>query len=352
MSDDQIPVILAHGWGGTYAATWHQSELDRRLRAAGRRILALDLPGHGMLPQAHEPEAYARIADLFLAQFAHEPVVDGVGYSLGGKLLLELAARFPVRFRRLVIAGVGANLHRPENGDFIAQALCNPDPRDPYPPALAAVLAFARASGNHPEALSAVIRRPAQPMLPESLAVITASVLLVAGREDGIGADPEAIQTRIPGARLEWIAGADHLALPASAEFQQLALEFLGVSQPLSIVVSKISEVGLHQIRPDLRGTVIEGTNVTLVRWVVAPGNEATPLHAHAEHEQFTILIAGSVETVVGEEILVLRAGDVCRIPRGAEHGRTKVLGDVDAVLIDVFEPRRQDYLVAGVRVR
>ena len=29
-------------------------------------------------------------------------------------------------------------------------------------------------------------------------------------------------------------------------------------------------------------------------------------------------------------------------------HGRTRALGDTRAVLIDVFEPRREDYLAAA----
>ena len=109
--------------------------------------------------------------------------------------------------------------------------------------------------------------------------------------------------------------------------------------------VSRSSDVGLHQIRPDLRGTVIEGENITLVRWVSQPGDPVTPLHAHDMHEQFSIMLQGSVETTVGDETLVLQCGDICRILAGVVHGKTRVLGDTTAVLIDVFEPRREDYV-------
>ncbi len=112
-------------------------------------------------------------------------------------------------------------------------------------------------------------------------------------------------------------------------------------------IVSRHDEVGLHQIRPELSGTVIEGEQMTLVRWAVEASQPATGIHSHDQHEQFTILIEGSVETMVGEELLVLSAGDVCHIQAGVPHGMTRPLGDSGAVLIDIFEPRREDYLAA-----
>ena len=113
----------------------------------------------------------------------------------------------------------------------------------------------------------------------------------------------------------------------------------------MSSIVSRRDEINLHQIRPTLSGTVIEGDQMTLVRWVVAPDQPQTPIHFHEEHEQFTIVMEGSIETVVGEETLVLSAGDVCRIKAGVPHGKTRPMGGAGAVLIDVFEPLRDDYV-------
>ena len=113
----------------------------------------------------------------------------------------------------------------------------------------------------------------------------------------------------------------------------------------MSSVVSRGGEVNLHQIRADLKGTVIEGDQMTLVRWVVAPDQHQTPIHFHEKHEQFTIVVEGSIETVVGDETLVLSAGDVCRIKAGVPHGKTRPAGGGGAVLIDVFQPPREEYL-------
>lgn len=103
-----------------------------------------------------------------------------------------------------------------------------------------------------------------------------------------------------------------------------------------------------HAVRPDLRGTLIEGGRVTLARWVIEAGRPATRLYHHDVHEQFTIVISGAVETMVGEKRLRLGAGNVCRIKPGVIHGETITLGGADAVLMDVFEPRRNDYLNAA----
>ena len=114
-------------------------------------------------------------------------------------------------------------------------------------------------------------------------------------------------------------------------------------------IISRHEERDQHQLRLDLRGTVVEGENITLVRWVITSGAEKTGLHSHAIHEQFTIIIEGSVETRVGADLLVLAAGDICRIRPGIMHGHTRALGGVNATLIDVFEPRREEYVAAAL---
>ena len=116
----------------------------------------------------------------------------------------------------------------------------------------------------------------------------------------------------------------------------------------MSITVSRHDDIARHAVRADLRGTVIEGERVSLVRWVIEAGRPATALHHHDVHEQFTVVVAGAIETVVGEERLRLGVGDVCRIKPGVVHGRTVALDGVDAVLIDVFEPPREDYVSAA----
>ena len=86
------------------------------------------------------------------------------------------------------------------------------------------------------------------------------------------------------------------------------------------------------------------------MRWSVPAGRAPTPVHAHAEYEQISTVLAGSIETEVGGEMFKLKAGDVCHIRRGVPHGRTRALGDADAVVLDVFTPRREQYVASARR--
>ena len=115
----------------------------------------------------------------------------------------------------------------------------------------------------------------------------------------------------------------------------------------MSATVYRSNQPLLDRLRPDLSGTLMEGRNVTLARWIIESGRKPTGVHSHDDHEQFTIVISGSIETLVGDELLRLVAGDVCHIPPGIAHGKTLALNDEDAVLIDVFEPVRADYIQA-----
>jgi esterase len=94
-------VILLHGMASR-CDTW--DGVAGALIAAGRRVIALDLRGHG-----HS----ARAASYPLADFSTDVIalldqfelaqVDLVGHSLGGFVALSVAAQQPQRIRRLLI---------------------------------------------------------------------------------------------------------------------------------------------------------------------------------------------------------------------------------------------------------
>jgi quercetin dioxygenase-like cupin family protein len=105
-----------------------------------------------------------------------------------------------------------------------------------------------------------------------------------------------------------------------------------------------------HRIRPDLLGTVIPAEHGTLVRWAIPARQPETPLHNHAEFEQIMVILEGQIRTRVGDEFFTLSVGDVLRIDRGAMHGNTTVIGDADALVLDIFMPPRAQYLEAAKR--
>jgi pimeloyl-ACP methyl ester carboxylesterase len=97
------PVMLVHGMGGNAAGFLR---ILSRLSKASRRVILLELPGHGRAPQGSKPATIAECAEVLRAAMldAGEPVVL-VGSSLGGALSLSAAAHEPA----LVKAVVGLN---------------------------------------------------------------------------------------------------------------------------------------------------------------------------------------------------------------------------------------------------
>lgn len=97
------PVLLLHGWGASIYM-WRAWFVP--LAAAGRRAVAVDLPGHGLSDKPTEPSAY-RLEQLVAV--VHElldrerwAAVDVVAQSMAGTVALELALADP-RVRRQVL---------------------------------------------------------------------------------------------------------------------------------------------------------------------------------------------------------------------------------------------------------
>ncbi|MEU5842926.1 alpha/beta hydrolase [Rhodococcus sp. NPDC047139] len=96
-----VPVLLVHGMGGD-GRTW--TRFAGALVKAGRRVITVDLRGHGRSARAasyHFGEFVADVAGLC----AHLGVdaVDLVGHSLGGHVGSLVAQRHPGLIRRLVL---------------------------------------------------------------------------------------------------------------------------------------------------------------------------------------------------------------------------------------------------------
>jgi len=102
----EAPLLLVHGAGGTHV---HWPGALRRL--PGRRVIAVDLPGHGASPPPGERAvpAYARrLVDLLDALGIARAVVGG--HSMGGAIALTLALEAPGRVAGLLLVGTGARL--------------------------------------------------------------------------------------------------------------------------------------------------------------------------------------------------------------------------------------------------
>jgi pimeloyl-ACP methyl ester carboxylesterase len=220
------PVVLLHGLATSAARTWGENGWIDLLQEAGRTVLALDLMGHGDAPKPHEPEAYEALEATVAAQLPDEPV-DIIGFSLGARTTLALACERPDRFRRIVVAGVGANLFRvdDERAKAIARGVAGePDEED-------RTSAYFSQLADSPEidraALAALLRRKrALPVTTEGLAAVTNPVLVVLGDQDFAGpADP--LVDALPNATFLPLKKADHFGTVKDFRFIDAALQFL-----------------------------------------------------------------------------------------------------------------------------
>lgn len=220
------PVVLVHGWGGSFAATWQRSGFTELLADMGRQVIGVDLLGHGEAPKPHDPDAYHDLGARVLEHLPDEPV-DAVGFSLGAMTLLRVATQHPQRFRRLVLAGIGENVLRSDDGsgERIAAAVeGHAADTDTHAHVFAQ---YAHQPGNDPVALAAIMRRPRQPLTATELAGATCTTLVVIGDKDFAGpGDP--LVAALPNASLTVLRNVDHFATPEAFGLWDAVIEFLG----------------------------------------------------------------------------------------------------------------------------
>jgi pimeloyl-ACP methyl ester carboxylesterase len=224
------PIVLVHGFASSGVRTWGESGWLDLLGDAGRQVVAIDLLGHGAADKPHDPQAYAQLEELALAEFPEGPV-DAIGFSLGARTLLVLAAAHPERFHRLVLAGVGANLLRSDQSS--AELADHIERAEELAPDASPVAQYFRAQarepGSDPAALAACMRRTAPAVTAETLARVTCPVLVVIGDRDFAGPG-EPLAELLPDARVVTLRGVDHFATPKDFGFLDAGLDFVGAA--------------------------------------------------------------------------------------------------------------------------
>lgn len=115
------PVLLIHGFASSTELNWVQAGWLGALETDGRRVISIDLPGHGgsEAPTALDEYTPSRIrAEILQALFDAgvrplDPAVPGsgvdiIGYSLGSRLAWEFGAAQPELVHRMVLGGPAA----------------------------------------------------------------------------------------------------------------------------------------------------------------------------------------------------------------------------------------------------
>ncbi|QBZ89774.1 acetoin dehydrogenase dihydrolipoyllysine-residue acetyltransferase subunit [Pseudomonas viciae] len=110
------PLVLVHGFGGDLN-NWL---FNHEALAAGRRVIALDLPGHGESAKTLQRGDLDELSGVVLALLDHLDInaVHLVGHSMGGAVSLNAARLMPQRVRSLTLIG-SAGLGPQINGGYL-----------------------------------------------------------------------------------------------------------------------------------------------------------------------------------------------------------------------------------------
>ncbi len=219
------PIVLVHGFATSSARTWGETGWLDILGDSGRELLPLDLPGHGTAPNCREVAGFANLEQDTLDRLPAVPV-DAIGFSMGARLLLVMAAMQPDRFHRLVVAGVGRNLFEfdPARREAITAAIAGE--LDPENPEARFFHELAEAPDVDRASLVAMMSSERPLLDEEMLDKITCPVLVVIGDNDFAGPADQLVDA-LPNASHKVLRNVDHFATPRDFSFIDATLDFL-----------------------------------------------------------------------------------------------------------------------------
>lgn len=238
------PVLLIHGFSSSSKLNWEDTGWLSALLDAGRRVITVDLPGHGRSGAPEDMDSYSpsRIrADLLQVAFdaGARPLepgnpssgLDVIGYSLGSRLAWEFGATQPELVHKLVLGG--PNMADPlADFDLIAAQHYLADGTPIADESTAGLLRMAQAlpSNNIFALLSLIEAIKTEPYDP-SEAVPHMPMLLIAGEIDERAASmPQLAELAAKaGSTAEQLIlpGRNHTNAVTSRAFKQAAIQFL-----------------------------------------------------------------------------------------------------------------------------
>jgi pimeloyl-ACP methyl ester carboxylesterase len=172
------PLVCFHGAGGLRLSRAHE------LLAAGRRVLAFELPGFGESAANERSRSLADLASTMLQAITAIGVdrFDLWGTSFGGRLALWLATAAPARLGALVLAAPAAILTGappPQDPAELAAILFHhPERQLPAPPLSPQV------AGQQQALVQRLIGPPRDPELEAAMREMNVPTLVLFGTED------------------------------------------------------------------------------------------------------------------------------------------------------------------------
>jgi pimeloyl-ACP methyl ester carboxylesterase len=212
---DGEPLVLLHGAFGL--------AMDLPTLARNRRVIAVELQGHGRTADVDRPLSVEQLADDTAALLRELKVerADFFGYSMGGTVALGVAIRHPGLVRKLAINGSHyssmEDAYEPEAfkqflslpADFAPSVLKTPyDKVAPDPKQWPTLVAKIKKMGSESKGYAR-----------EDLKSIKAPVLIMLGDRDGVRPEHAVEMFRlIPNSQLAILPGADHFLIFQSPE--------------------------------------------------------------------------------------------------------------------------------------
>jgi pimeloyl-ACP methyl ester carboxylesterase len=230
--EDGPPIVLVHGYCSDYALNWVGTRWQETLIDAGRLVIGLDCRGHGHSEKPHDPVAYDRatMAGDVVRLLDHLGFdrADYLGYSMGGRIGLQLLVESGDRVGRAVLGGVGrwAGQEQPSHAELTARRMRgDASVNDP----LATMFyEFAAARPiNDLEALACCILGPQRRLGEEELSAVANPVLICAGDQDDLARGAEELARVLGQAHFFNIEGRNHMNAVPARTFKEAALSFL-----------------------------------------------------------------------------------------------------------------------------
>jgi pimeloyl-ACP methyl ester carboxylesterase len=229
---DSTPILLIHGFNSSGAQDWDEQQWINPLKAAGRKVIVVDLPAHGDSARVDAPEmasvtkivaALAKIID------AHGGKADVVGYSLGARLAWALASQRPERVSKLVLGGLSAG-DPFAMLDYDAARKFAEDGTKPEDEMTAMIASMALGDDKDSHSLINLMQGLGSEPFDPSAERPSAPTLLAAGTEDPMAGNVEAIEPHLKSNNTVRVPG-DHFSALKSESFRNETFAFLGVAQ-------------------------------------------------------------------------------------------------------------------------
>lgn len=234
------PVFLIHGFASSVELNWVKTGWVKALNQAGRRVISVDLPGHGHSAAPYDLDSYtpgkirADLLQILIDTGIHplragDPTsgVDLIGYSLGARLAWEFGATQHELVRKIVLGGPNpedplADFDLGAAQDFLNDGTPIADESTAWLLNMAQLI-----PSNDIFALLALIQAVKMEPFDPTDAVPRMPILLVAGSLDERARTMNRLAELSPNAQQVVIDGRNHNNTVTSREFKDAALSFL-----------------------------------------------------------------------------------------------------------------------------